>query len=445
MASGFGGGTGAGAGAAGAARRGGTAAALRAAGAGAPWAAAASTTVAAGAAGAASAGAPETGAGRNNALDLYRLLMSLCIVAIHAQLFRDRSPALYAYVSEILLSRTAIPYFACLSGFYFHLRLQEGKPCLGAQLRKLMRVYVFWTCVSVALSFVAKVLVGKEPLPRYLFERAVYFFTQGNFPHLWYFPAIMYAMSLTWLARKAFGDKGVLALSALSALLFLLGVLTSSYAGPAARAVPAVAGLEAAARGVTGGYYTFRNAFEVCLPSFLLGCALSRPSARAAVARAPGWALSLALALGTLLYAGEGAAVVFLLGARGDCYLLFSHPFFVAPLFAFLLRHPMPRLAAPARWARKVAVFTMFFHPYVVVGLPVLAGFAGARLNPAAVWAAALASSLLGGLALARLDRPWSNYALGLAPFPLARRPARGGAGEAPGAGKGAAEGGGGP
>jgi len=99
--------------------------------------------------------------------------------------------------------------------------------------------------------------------------------------------------------------------------------------------------------------------------------------------------------------------------------MLATIPFTEAALFALLLRCPAPRLGKLAAWARRTATFTMFFHPYPVLALPLLGERLGVGMGSGRVFLASLALSLALGSALAALRRPWSDYVLGVRATPF--------------------------
>lgn len=114
-----------------------------------------------------------------------------------------------------------------------------GRNAAKTQIRSLLKVYCVWTVVYYLMSFVLNVAAGYEPVGKFFAERVLYFFTEGSYPHLWYVVSLIYVMILICLVYELCGEKGIRILAAVSMILFMIGVLGTSYL-PLGEQIPGV-------------------------------------------------------------------------------------------------------------------------------------------------------------------------------------------------------------
>lgn len=276
------------------------------------------------------------------ALDWFRLLAAVLVVAIHTGPLASFSPAADLWLTRIL-ARVAVPYFAMLSGYFLARSHWQGT---GRLWRHTLLLYA----TSVLLYLPLNIYAGNPVTWRDLL-------LNGTFYHLWYLPALLMALPLARLLARG-GRAGLAA----AAVLYLLGLGGDSYDGLAGH----LPGLGAVYEVVFSFWDYTRNGLFF-LPLFLLlGAAFTaRP--------APGTRKSACLTM-----AGLGAITVegFALHAanipRHDSMYLFL-PLTMWGLFGLLLSVN----AGQDRAVRRTATFVYILHPWCIVLVRVAARFLG--------------------------------------------------------------------
>ena len=64
---------------------------------------------------------------RNNSIDIFRLICAVLVIIIHTRPFEDQNELL-GYIVVQILPRIAVPFFFCVSGYYyFHALKKRGQ------------------------------------------------------------------------------------------------------------------------------------------------------------------------------------------------------------------------------------------------------------------------------------------------------------------------------
>ena len=202
---------------------------------------------------------------RNVSVDLFRFLAALSIMFLHTCWGLDDS-LLDAYpIIGIVIGRYPVILFFTISGYYCFLQISKGRNAAKTQIRSLLKVYCVWTVVYYLMSFVLNVAAGHEPVGKFFAERVLYFFTEGSYPHLWYVVSLIYVMILICLVYELCGEKGIRILAAVSMILFMIGVLGTSYL-PLGEQIPVLGDFYG-----WKYYFVFRNIFCLGLPGVMFG------------------------------------------------------------------------------------------------------------------------------------------------------------------------------
>lgn len=86
---------------------------------------------------------------RNQTIDLLKFIFSLCIIGIHAQLFKGSIDVLY-YVITMGIFRIAVPFFFVVSGYYFYQRLQNGRSVKDYFI-KLFKTLIIFEMIEIII------------------------------------------------------------------------------------------------------------------------------------------------------------------------------------------------------------------------------------------------------------------------------------------------------
>ncbi len=153
---------------------------------------------------------------------------------MHVQVFEDTDVALFRllnYGIENWLARIAVPFFFVSSGFFLYRKTTPQNFSLEPTKRyvaKLIRLYALWTLLYFPLK-VRAILTDGQGLGHgiLMYCRDVIFV--GGYWHLWYFPALIFAVLLiTVLLSRKVSLKKILT----AALCFYaVGLLGQSYFG----------------------------------------------------------------------------------------------------------------------------------------------------------------------------------------------------------------------
>lgn len=184
-------------------------------------------------------GAEEQGRNRNGGnrmhtkdnyvgLDRFRLITALLVIAIHTSPLDSFSPEGDFFLTRVL-ARIAVPFFFMVTGQFVAGALtaaggeQNGHQVLLRYLRKILILYA----VSIILYFPVGIYAGHYQNVT-LASILKMILLDGTFYHLWYFPACLLGMVLVYLMSRFLKLCGIIAVSA---VLYLVGLLGDSYFG----------------------------------------------------------------------------------------------------------------------------------------------------------------------------------------------------------------------
>ena len=344
---------------------------------------------------------------RNNSVDIARLVLAVLVIAIHVDLFGDVNEVLKNIVTDFL-TRVAVPFFLCVSGYYAIQSMLGGGFRLGRQLKNILRPYITWTLIYYTASFVVTVILGKTPITAFLTERVVFFFTKGSYIHLWYFPALIYSLLTTALVFRLFGRKGLTILSTVTLVLCLLGALGTAYL-PLGSNIP-----------VLSSIYNYKN-FETIRRIFCMGFAFFTSGYW--IVRWQEWAKSrkhcsvhYLLGLSIVVYLVEISILVFVLHWIKNPELMFSNYLITVTLMGTLLLHPMASRQKTGWYAKWLSSFVYYVHPLFIAIYVAAQGALNISVNSIVMFFIVLIPSLLFGFFCLRLNNRLARALLGKAP-----------------------------
>jgi surface polysaccharide O-acyltransferase-like enzyme len=155
-------------------------------------------------------------------LDIFQFICSIFVVIIHVGTITEHPS--FHFILKSMVCRIAVPFFFVNSAYFFRKKSSSQIKCW---IQKFFKQYIFLSILYLPIgvfyfsqyttltSIKAVVLLG------------IGFFYSGVMYHLWYFPALLFALLLvTWLLNK-FSYHFVFLLS----LLFYLFGLGETYFG----------------------------------------------------------------------------------------------------------------------------------------------------------------------------------------------------------------------
>ena len=96
---------------------------------------------------------------RNNSLDIVKFIAALLVVGVHANFLNDISPTV-AKVVNAALGRMAVPFFACVTGYF--LTKHEKKDSRGwiKNIKSLLSYYVVFSVIYIIWGFTQHEFAG---------------------------------------------------------------------------------------------------------------------------------------------------------------------------------------------------------------------------------------------------------------------------------------------
>lgn len=137
---------------------------------------------------------------RYYSIDIMKLICACLVVGVHAQLFSDINRALGEVVTGTF-GRMCVPFFACVSGYFFIKAEAEGKNPLKRQIKSLIKYYlifslfyIIWEFFKGSFSAMSSGMTVMTILKR--------FFLYGTYYHLWFFPCMILSLIVIHFAVK---------------------------------------------------------------------------------------------------------------------------------------------------------------------------------------------------------------------------------------------------
>lgn len=169
-----------------------------------------------------------------NGIDLAKFVCSLLVIAVHVKpfgSFADDTVKLLNFGVQNWLARIAVPFFFVCSGYFLYkkttLRDFSVEPSRKTLLH-LLKLYLIWTLLYLPLS-VRAFLRDPKGLRHAVLTYCRNCFITGSYTHLWYFPALIFAVFLTsYLLSKHIRHKHIVFLSVAA---YGIGLLAQSWFG----------------------------------------------------------------------------------------------------------------------------------------------------------------------------------------------------------------------
>jgi len=342
---------------------------------------------------------------RNHSIDIFRFIFATTAILNHCHALWDISETAYYYWAEYV-PRITVLYFLCVAGYYYSKSLFAGKLNYFHQLANMLKIYLLWTTVYYICSFIINVLINKEPLSKFLVERVIFFFTRGSYPHMWYFPAMIYGMTAFTIVHKLFKQKGLLAYSTLCVLLYIIGALGSAYL-EWSNNLPFAAVLYS-----QSWFPTLRGIISMGLPCFASGywvfCLEKRLAAQ------PDKCISVIFATITVIVYAELSFLILVKNWIETPFMVFSFMPFAMTLLLYLLRNPMPKLEKISWYARRQSIAIFCVHPLILIAIKTASELSGLEIADTPLFLVIYTLSLIFGFIVIRLNGRMGRLLLGL-------------------------------
>ncbi len=159
---------------------------------------------------------------KNAYLDKFRVIAAILVIAIHTYPLSSINENLDFAFTHIIC-RIAVPYFLLITGFFVLPKAMNNRNLLINYTFKIIKMYA----ICIILYLPINIYSGKLNSFNFV-EILKDILINGTFYHLWYFPAILLGIWITYFALKVFGKKKSLILFI---FLFIIGLFGDSYYG----------------------------------------------------------------------------------------------------------------------------------------------------------------------------------------------------------------------
>ncbi len=153
-------------------------------------------------------------------LDQIRLIASFAIVAIHVYPFASINETLDFTLTRILF-RLALPIFLMITGYYLIPSCITDKTKLKNYTKKIIKIYLIAMIIFLPINIYSKTFSNVSFLNKI---KAI--FLTGTMYHLWYFPALILGIWITYYLIKYIKHPKYAVL-----ILYTIGLLGDSYYG----------------------------------------------------------------------------------------------------------------------------------------------------------------------------------------------------------------------
>ncbi len=173
---------------------------------------------------------------RFNSLDLCKLIMAICVVAIHTHPLEkceiDLANRVYTSFVEM-----AVPFFFISAGFLLGNKMEipfsgeKNEDIIKKYLLKIIKMYLIWTAVYFPLAAYHFISVDTEPLKAVIgyIRGFVFVGEQYNSWPLWYLPSSIYSLLLILFLVKR--KKNIEYILCIGGLGFIASILITYLVG----------------------------------------------------------------------------------------------------------------------------------------------------------------------------------------------------------------------
>ena len=155
-------------------------------------------------------------------MDKFRIISAVLIIAIHTFPFLSINET-FDFIFTHIICRIGVPFFLMVTGFFVLPKAIEDRKNLIKYTIKIIKIYVICMILYLPINIYAGQLSNIG-----IVEILKNIFINGTFYHLWYFPALILGIWITYLLIKHFNSKIVIVSVS---LMYIIGILGDSYFG----------------------------------------------------------------------------------------------------------------------------------------------------------------------------------------------------------------------
>lgn len=166
-------------------------------------------------------------------IDIMKIICVISIICMYTSMFSSLSNTMDFIVVQ-LFAKIAFPFFFMFASFFFFRKIDFSIPLSDYQNKKrlisylinIIKLYVIWTVLYLPFTIFNWIEEGFTimKLIDYLFD----FLFVGSCPHLWIFPALIFAIVLVYYLLQRFR---VTEIFIIAFICYLIGMLINVYGG----------------------------------------------------------------------------------------------------------------------------------------------------------------------------------------------------------------------
>lgn len=153
-------------------------------------------------------------------LDLFRVIAAFFIIAIHTYPLASINENI-DFVFTHVICRIGVPFFLMITGYFVLPKALENKEVIKNYIVKIIKMYVICMIIYLPINIYAHKLNGILNVLKDIF-------LNGTFYHLWYFPALILGIIITYAIIKNAKQSTA---RILFIILFIIGLFGDSYYG----------------------------------------------------------------------------------------------------------------------------------------------------------------------------------------------------------------------
>lgn len=304
---------------------------------------------------------------RNNSIDMFRFLCAILVVSIHTRPLEDINPYL-GYIAVEILPRIAVPFFYCISGYFYIKRIECAKENIYIIFKKtfikLFKIYVFWSLVFFFCdidNYFNSGMNWKGIITSYFLN----FFIFGSYYHLWYFVGLFFSIIIVTIFYSIHSER---LLSKIILLLYVIGVLGCAYY-EVGIAVPVLSNIVQ-----SNHFELLRRIIFMALPFYMSGYFVLRTTEEK-------WKLNIHFKLlsSAFLFIIEIVLVNYFQLSSNIILTVSLYPL-VINIVIYLLRHSSEKYYRLGALSKYLANFIYFSHPIFIMLFQILIGAKGGTL-----------------------------------------------------------------
>ena len=153
-------------------------------------------------------------------VDLFKYICAILVVVVHVNPFIELGE-FYNFIAINVLGRIAVPFFFIANGYFFAKSYKaNGTPYFKSYIKNIIKKYIFWSILYLPFGLYWLTQHTDFSFSFYPVALIYAFLNVGTFYHLWYIPALVFALVAIVFLNKRIKLRWLLVLGL---LLYVIG------------------------------------------------------------------------------------------------------------------------------------------------------------------------------------------------------------------------------